>query len=125
MSDKKALVLLVHGSRDPDWMRPFEDLRGDVESASGVPVRLACLQFCSPSLSESVCGLAEDGIGNVLVVPVFISALGHVLKDVPKEVDDARSKYPDINIDILPALGEMPDVQNAFRDSLMRVAEEM
>lgn len=123
--EKKGLILLVHGSRDASWMEPFFRMRDQVAAgAPGVTVGLACLQFCGPDLEEALCEMAEEGVRMVLVVPVFISALGHVLKDVPPQVESARSLFPDLEIEISPALGDQPEVSAAFRESILRLAKE-
>jgi len=120
---EKALVLLVHGSRDPGWMRPFLELAADVEAASGARVSIACLQFCEPGLEQAVEELADEGVREILVVPVFISAQGHVLKDVPSELEAARNSFPGLRIELTEPLGEMPEVRAAFLQSLARTAK--
>jgi len=120
MPGKAALVLLVHGSRDPAWMGPFEQLCEDLaKNASKKVVRIACLQFCSPDLLEVVSGLSEEGVESVLIVPVFISGKGHVLKDVPEAVKAASGRCPGMDIRVTEALGEFPEVARAFRDALL------
>ncbi len=117
-----AMVLLVHGSRDPAWMEPFKNLRDEVAQASGdARVALACLSFCRPDLGECLESLASSGASRVLVVPVFISALGHVLKDVPEAVRKTRESFPSITIEVSPALGESSEVREAFKEALVRL----
>ena len=70
-------------------------------------------------LTEAICELCAQGACSITVVPIFISALGHVLKDVPVEVEAARTRCPDINIEVSQAIGEMPEVQDAFRKALV------
>jgi sirohydrochlorin cobaltochelatase len=122
---KKALILLVHGSKDPAWMEPFEKLRDDVAARSpGVRVEIACLQFRGPDVKEAVSGLAEEGVREIVIVPVFISALGHVLKDVPVAVEEAEKKFPNLKVTVTEALGETPEVMKSMREALARVAGE-
>ncbi len=111
----KALVMLVHGSKDPAWMQPFYELAAEVrEAAPGARVEIACLQFCEPSLADRIKELYSSGVGHVLVVPMFISGLGHVLKDVPAEVGRAKEQCPGISISVSPALGELPRAREGF-----------
>ena len=120
----KGLILLVHGSKDPEWIKPFERMRGEVaEGSPGVRVELACLQFCEPELSKTVSMLAGEGIGEIVIAPVFISALGHVLNDVPAAVDEAISRFPDLKVTVTEALGETPEVMEAMRKALSRLLE--
>jgi len=119
---KKGLVLLVHGSRDPEWMAPFEDLRAAI--AARLPaarVTIACLQFRAPTVEQALSALAQEGIEEIIVVPVFISALGHVLKDVPGQVDKARKQFPALKVTVSEAVGELQIVKDAMRDGLVRL----
>jgi sirohydrochlorin cobaltochelatase len=95
-------------------------LREDLaKNASKKVVRIACLQFCSPDLLEVISGLSEEGVESVLIVPVFISGQGHVLKDVPEAVKAASERCPGMDIRVTEALGEFPEVARAFRDALL------
>jgi sirohydrochlorin cobaltochelatase len=120
---KKAVVLLLHGSKDPSWIRPFEELRTAIaDKAPGTPVAMACLQFCPPTLEEAVSSLARDGIENIVVVPLFISTRGHVAKDVPVLVDKARKRFPAAQISVSRAVGEFPAVHQAMIDGIAAIA---
>ena len=116
---ERGLVLLVHGSRDPEWVLPFEELAEQVRRESGgAMVALACLQFSGPTLEDALAALAERGVTRALVVPVFISARGHVLKDVPAAVAAVKKSHPRFEIEVSPALGELPEVREVFIRSI-------
>mgnify|MGYP006303945459 CR=1 FL=1 len=68
----RQVVLLAHGSRDPRWRRPFEQLLQRTRAAGGPPVRLAYLQLCEPGLEQALARCRDDGAREVLVVPVFM-----------------------------------------------------
>jgi sirohydrochlorin cobaltochelatase len=122
---KQGLILLVHGSRDAAWLAPFEALRAEAAAAApGVRVGIACLQFCGPTLAEAIAEQAGAGVTAIAVVPVFISVLGHVLKDVPGVVAEARRKFPAVEVTVTAAMGEQPELQEAMRASLIRLARE-
>lgn len=121
----KGLVLLVHGSRDPAWLRPFEDLRREAAAAApGLRVGIASLQFSRPTLAEAIAEQAGAGVREIAVVPVFISVLGHVLKDVPAVVAEAREKFPRVAVTVTAAVGEQPELRAALRACLVRLARE-
>ncbi len=108
---RRALVLFAHGARDPDWAKPFEELRRSVNTLSpGVTAELAYLDLMHPTLDEAVTGLAARGITHVTVVPVFFGQGGHLKRDLPAIVEQIRITHPDLKIDITPAIGEQPQV---------------
>lgn len=117
----KAIVLLLHGSRDPAWLEPFEEMRAEVAVRSpGLRVATACLQVCKPTLDETVGVLAGEGITDVVVVPIFISTRGHVAKDVPELVAKSRALFPSVRITLTDPVGELPGVQEAMIAGIVR-----
>lgn len=116
-----AVILLAHGSRDARWQVPFERLARELAASRGPgAVRLAYLQFCSPTLAEAVAAVAAEGFARVLVLPLFLSIGGHVSKDVPAQVAALRSQYDALDIRMLPAIGQDP----RFTELVGRVVTE-
>lgn len=47
------LVIFAHGSADSRWRLPFEELIASLAECHGAgKVRLACMEFAHPSLSD-------------------------------------------------------------------------
>lgn len=107
-----ALVLLAHGSPDPDWRVPLEQLR--VELATLLPgrrIELAFLDHLAPSLSQAVAALAADGETLVRVLAAFLSPGGnHLKRDIPQLVALVAREHPSVRIELQPgALGAEPE----------------
>jgi sirohydrochlorin cobaltochelatase len=110
-----ALILFAHGARDPRWAAPFEAVAEQVRAARpGVPVQLAFLEFMSPGLVEAGAALALSGCTAVAVLPLFLGTGGHVRKDLPVLLDSLRSAHPRCRFELLPAVGEVPEVVAAM-----------
>ncbi len=106
---RNGLILLAHGSRDPIWQRTAERLRQIVtETLGDASVALAYLQMSGPALPDAMGQLAEAGVTRVSVLPIFFSQGGHVAKDVPDAVADARHDHPTVEFEVLPPVGEDP-----------------
>lgn len=102
-----AVILLAHGSRDEAWRTSFEQTAASLaESLGPGRVRPAYLQFAGPTLLESVTSAAEEGFRQIAVLPLFIAAGGHALRDVPEQVSSVREHWDDLQISILPRVGE-------------------
>jgi sirohydrochlorin cobaltochelatase len=109
---KEGLVLFAHGSRDPDWARPFEKILSAVAKArNGDPVRLAYLEHMTPSLPEALTQLESAGVKSVLVVPLFFGLGGHLKEDLPRLVKEAASP---LEVRIAPPIGEQSAVIDAI-----------
>ncbi len=117
-----ALILFAHGARDPRWSAPFEAVAEQVRATRpGVPVQLAFLEFMSPGLPEAGAALARAGRTRVAVLPMFLGTGGHVRKDLPRLLDELRLAYPACRFDLLPAVGEVPEVVAAMAASASAV----
>jgi len=109
---KEGLVLLGHGSRDPEWSQPFEKIAVSVgKRLPAVAVALAYLEH-GPSLEEAVTALAAKGALSIRVVPLFLGTGGHVKEDLPKLV--AQAKRPNIQLALDKPIGEQHEVIEAI-----------
>lgn len=117
------LVLLSHGSRDVQWRRPFEGLARRIrEAAPDQMVSMAYLQHCEPDLEQALGECQAAGARRVLVIPVFISSGGHILRDVPAQVARAAASFQQLEVTVGPVLGEQDEVLQAMAGACLRIA---
>ena len=108
---RQGIILVAHGSRDPDWSRPFERLAAALEKKlPAAAVGLSYLEH-GPSLEEALAALVAKGVGHIRVVPVFLGAGGHVKEDIPKLVAAAN---PGVPVSVDPPIGEQAQVIEAI-----------
>ena len=117
-----GIVLFAHGSRDPEWARPFEQLAASVARTTQQPVALAYLELMRPPLDEAISALLKKGVTSIRVVPVFLGQGGHVKEDLPRLVSRARESHTQIAITLEPAIGEQPAVIDAIAAAITRSA---
>lgn len=114
---RSCLILLAHGSPDPRWRAPFEKLLATLQSTCGPErVRLAYLEFAAPTLYEAAGAAARAGFCHLLILPLFMAGGGHVDRDIPVQVEQLGWELPEVEIDILPPVGEDPRVVAAISD---------
>ena len=117
MTVRNAIVLFGHGARAPEWAAPMERARDRLSSQSAADeVVLAFLEFMTPTLPEALDELAQRGIGRVDVIPMFLAQGGHLKRDVPVLLDEARTRHPHLDIRLAPAVGEAESVIAAMAD---------
>ncbi len=113
--NKSRLILFAHGSRDPRWRKPFEKLSSTVAAELGREcVRLAYLEMFRPTLLDIAAEAARDGFLHLRVLPLFLSAGAHVAEDLPTQVAEAQTMYPQLHIEVVPPVGEHPSVVSAI-----------
>ena len=115
-ANRHALLLFAHGSSDPSWAEPFIKLQSVIRERDREQiVELAFLERINPSFEEAVTALHARGIRQITVAPLFLALGGHMRKDLPKLVGDARERTG-IAFRVLPALGEVDTLIAAIAD---------
>jgi sirohydrochlorin cobaltochelatase len=115
---KQGVVLFAHGSRDPEWSRPFEQIAASLAKKSpATPVVLAFLEH-GPSLNEALAALAAKGAASVRVVPVFLGQGGHIKTDLPRLLGQARAAHPGMALSLDRTIGEQPEVIEAIASAI-------
>ena len=104
----KALLLLAHGSRSSNWPLFFYELQKSLvgDSKGEKRVFIAFLQFTSPTFLEALQEVYSLDYSFVYVWPLFLGVGSHVKEDVPVIVQEGFQKFPQMDYEVLPALGE-------------------
>ncbi len=117
----EAIVLFGHGSRDPRWAQTMEAVAARMRmQVPEVEVHCAFLEFMQPDLPSVLRQLSEQACSSVRIAPMFLAAGGHVLRDLPELVNEAMAGAAPMQIEILPALGAMPEVLDALAAAACR-----
>lgn len=119
-----GILLFAHGARDPAWATPFKAVESRlIKQSPETPVKLAFLEFMSPSILEAGAQLAQAGCTQVTVVPLFLGAGGHVRKDLPRLLDELAAQYPQVKWVLSPAAGETELLIQALADSALALSK--
>jgi sirohydrochlorin cobaltochelatase len=107
----RAIVLFGHGSRDPQWREPMDEVARRIRSrVAQVDVRCAFLELEQPDLRTSVDDLVDAGVESIRVVPMFLGAGRHAREDLPRLVEQCRQAHPTTHIELQAPVGENPRV---------------
>jgi len=113
------LVLIAHGSRDTRLYAAFETLVQNLQKETGAnKIHLCYMQFTSQTLADIAQEAVQDGCRKLLVLPLFMTSGKHVLETIPAQADQARATHPDLEINILPPVGEHPEILEAIKTSV-------
>ncbi len=111
------LILIAHGSHDPQWRSSVESL---VDSLRTDQVRLAYMQCTPPTLIDVASEAIAAGAKTIRILPLFLTAEGHVARNVRSLVEQARETLAPIELQLLPPMGRHP----GFLDLLREIAAE-
>ena len=107
----RGIVLFAHGSRDPLWRAPIEAVAAQIRARQpGTPVQSAYLELCTPSLAEAAADLATAGVRHLRVFPLFLGVGKHAREDLPELIESLQVAHPGLEIELLPAVGENPQL---------------
>jgi sirohydrochlorin ferrochelatase len=110
---KKALLIISHGSRRAASNEEVAALTARVRAAAGgMTVERAFLEIAEPTVQQKIDELAVIGVTDIQVFPHFLAAGAHVTSDIPREIEVARQKHPDLSVEILPHLGSLTELPN-------------
>lgn len=106
-----GIILLAHGSRDPQWRLPIENVAQLVaQSKPQLLVACAYLELTQPDLQSAVAVMAGTGLQRVTIVPMFLGLGKHARNDLPSLIKILRQQHPEIQFTLQAAIGENPRV---------------
>jgi len=85
-------------------------------------VQPAFLEFVEPSVLDAAALLAEQGVREILVLPLFLVPASHLKTDVPAAIQVLRSRYPEVEFRYGRHLGITP-LLTSILDERLREAE--
>ena len=105
-----ALLLIAHGSRNTEANQEIDQLaRGVARYCSDQFdfVQHAYLEFADPDIAQGIQHCADKGAMSVTVIPYFLTAGNHVLRDIPAQIDLARITHAGMSIELSAHIGAM------------------
>jgi sirohydrochlorin ferrochelatase len=120
-----ALLAVAHGSADPRAERVLDALIARVRSERpGLVAVLAHLGFSEPSVPAALESLARQGVGEVVVVPLLLTAAYHAKVDLPGLLAQAAVDHPQLAIRQAEVLGPHPLLFELLRRRLVEAGVE-
>ena len=112
----RRLILFAHGSADPRWRQPFDELADELKAQLGEDaVRLAYLELTPPTLMDVAGEAVRDHRKRLLVLPFFLATGAHCSEDLPAQVAEALLRFPQLEIEVAAPIGEDPRVRQLLR----------
>ena len=115
----QGIVLLAHGSRDPQWREPVEAVaRRIAGQAPELRVRCAYLELAEPDLLTAASELVAEGATTLQVLPLFLGMGHHVREDLPRRVAQVQAEFPHVGVTLRQYVGQ----HDWLIDTLTRIA---
>lgn len=106
---KEALLVMVHGSPRPvannDMFAVVDVIR---ERGTYPIVEVGFMEINEPAIPEAIDRCVAQGAERVLAVPYFLHTGNHVTDDLPTLLEEAQSRYPQVEFLMGDYLGHDP-----------------
>jgi len=102
----RALLLIAHGSQSKKAGEEVAALAARLRAEAGFSiVEHAYLDVDRPDIPEGLARCVDAGAKEILVLPHFLNSGNHVLHDIPKIVDEEKTRYVGVRIRIAKPIG--------------------
>jgi len=112
--DQTLLVLLAHGSSDPAWQKPFQEMTASIAANQPHPVKLGFMELCGPSLEDIANEQPADQMIDIEILPLFFSAGRHLRRDVPHQIAELNERFPNLTFTLHDPVGIHPKMTEAL-----------
>jgi sirohydrochlorin ferrochelatase len=112
-TESRALLVVAHGSRREQSNQEVRELTAQLRTQAASEygqISCAFLELAEPSIPDGIEQCIAGGAREVVVLPYFLSAGRHVVKDIPADVELKQAEHPGVSITIAPYLGAAPGI---------------
>lgn len=103
--DRTGLLLVGHGTQEPEGVRAFDQVLAAVRQRLSLAVEGCFLEFAWPTIGEGVRRMVDGGVRRIVAMPLLLFAAGHVRRDIPAALGAAASAFPEVEVVQAPHLG--------------------
>jgi len=120
---KTAILLMAHGSRIPEANSAVDEIAAMVKYMTGYDiVEVAFREQHSPNIQKGIDACVAQGAERILLMPYFLYMGAHVLEDLPAELEEAKMRYPNVEM----AMGKHLGVHKRLAEVVVeRIAETL
>ncbi|WHY88494.1 sirohydrochlorin chelatase [Neobacillus novalis] len=110
----KAILYIGHGTRSK---KGAEEARAFIERVIGridLPIQeISFLELTDPSIEEGFKRCVDKGATEIIVVPLFLLAAGHIKTDIPQALSLLQLRYPHIEVQVKDPFGVQEKILDA------------
>lgn len=108
LSMTTALLLIAHGSRQPEANADLQYLAAELRQRDYAVVEPSYLELAEPDIAGGGARCVAQGAGRVILVPYFLSAGVHVQRDLTAARDQLAAQFTNVDFRLAEPLGRHP-----------------
>ncbi len=117
-----ALLLIAHGSRQPAANADLHHLAEVLRQRDYAIVVASFLELAEPDIAAGGVQCVEGGATRVVLVPYFLSAGVHVLRDLTEARAKLAARFPHVEFLLADPLGRHPLLAEIIVERVREVA---
>ena len=107
---KSAYLVIAHGTRDTEGKKAFGDFLKKFRAVyPHRHVEGAFLSLAKPTIPEAIERCVKQGAGQIFIIPLLFFPGRHAKEDIPRHIQEAKHKYPEIDFHYASPLSEHPE----------------
>ena len=118
-----ALLLIAHGSRQPEANADLVYVVEQLRQRGRVIVEASYLELAEPNIEEGGARCVAAGAECVVLLPYFLSAGVHVLRDLTAACDRLAKRFVGIEFRLAEPLGRHPLLLDVVTDRAREAVE--
>lgn len=96
---KTAVLMMAHGSRIPDANKAVDDIAAMVKQMTDFEiVEVSFREQHQPNIQKGIDACVAQGAERILLYPYFLYMGAHVIEDLPAELEEAKTRYPHVEM---------------------------
>jgi sirohydrochlorin cobaltochelatase len=120
-----SILLLAHGSKDPEWKRHFLMLKSEIKGmCNHSEVFLSFFELEYPTLEQLIEQLIKKGKRKFFIYPILLANGFHLKKDLPDRIESIKKKYANLEIKCGTSLIEQPLIRKSIAETILKVSNQ-
>ena len=122
---KSAYLIIAHGTRDPEGKKALGEFLKKFRAA--YPHRFvegAFLSLAKPTIPEAIECCVRQGSEQIFVIPLLFFPGRHAKEDIPRIIQEAKNKYPEIDFHYASPLSENPEALTLLEERMKTLKGE-
>jgi sirohydrochlorin cobaltochelatase len=123
----KAILFVGHGSRDPEGNSQVLQFIDSVKDQwdESLLIESCFLEFERPTVNQGIDSCVEKGANQIFIIPIMLLPAGHSKIHIPAAIDEAKKKYPHVQLTYGRPIGVHEEVFEILKTRLVETGENL
>jgi sirohydrochlorin ferrochelatase len=122
----KAILYIGHGTRSKKGAEEAKSFLQRVITQVDVSIQeISFLELTEPFIDQGFQRCVERGATEIVVVPLFLLAAGHIKKDIPEALIKLKGNYPNVEVRIRDPFGVQDEILGAVEELVRSTVEDV